>query len=138
MSFRANECESRNLLKQQVLSCVVSSSNVVDSSTPLCDRRNDRRFWFVATYLSIPRLQLSRNVGERTVRPPGIRIHECANQFLNWLVQLSTGELHLDGFDPGENAQKTGCYFRSSLFFVVTRRGIEPRTHCLKGSCSAN
>jgi len=22
-------------------------------------------------------------------------------------------------------------------FFVVTRRGFEPRTHCLKGSCSA-
>ena len=21
---------------------------------------------------------------------------------------------------------------------VVTRRGFEPRTHCLKGSCSAN
>ena len=22
-------------------------------------------------------------------------------------------------------------------FFLVTRRGFEPRTHCLKGSCSA-
>ena len=24
------------------------------------------------------------------------------------------------------------------LAFLVTRRGFEPRTHCLKGSCSAN
>lgn len=24
------------------------------------------------------------------------------------------------------------------FFFLVTRRGFEPRTHCLKGSCSAN
>ena len=24
------------------------------------------------------------------------------------------------------------------VFFLVTRRGFEPRTHCLKGSCSAN
>ena len=23
-------------------------------------------------------------------------------------------------------------------FFLVTRRGFEPRTHCLKGSCSAD
>ena len=35
MSFRANECESRNLPEWQTLSCGGSSSNVVDSSTPL-------------------------------------------------------------------------------------------------------
>ena len=35
MSFRASENESRNLPKWQILLCVGSSSNVVDSSTPL-------------------------------------------------------------------------------------------------------
>ena len=42
MSFRPQECESRNLLKQQVLSCVGSLSNVVDSSTPRSCGRNDK------------------------------------------------------------------------------------------------
>ena len=41
MSFRASESESRNLPKQQVLSCVGSFSHVVDSSTPLRYGRND-------------------------------------------------------------------------------------------------
>ena len=41
MSFRANECESRNLLKLQALSCVGSLTNVVDSSTSLRCGRND-------------------------------------------------------------------------------------------------
>ena len=35
MSFRGSESESRNLPKWQVLSCVGSFPNVVDSSTPL-------------------------------------------------------------------------------------------------------
>ena len=42
MSFRANECESRNLPKLQILSCGGSSTNVVDSSTPLRCGRNDK------------------------------------------------------------------------------------------------
>ena len=42
MSFRPQECESRNLLKQQVLFCVGSFSNVVDSSTPRSCGRNDK------------------------------------------------------------------------------------------------
>ena len=41
MSFRANECESRNLPKQQVLPCGGSISHVVDFSTPLRCGRND-------------------------------------------------------------------------------------------------
>ena len=42
MSFRPQECELRNLLKQQVLFCVGSFSNVVDSSTPRSCGRNDK------------------------------------------------------------------------------------------------
>ena len=45
MSFRGSETEPRNLLKRQDLSCVGSSSNVVDSSAPLRYGRNDIRFW---------------------------------------------------------------------------------------------
>ena len=47
MSFRGSECESRNLPKLLVLSCVGPSSNVVDSSTPLrCGRNDIPERWF--------------------------------------------------------------------------------------------
>lgn len=38
------------------------------------------------------------------------------------------------GLWPSEISEKA----RRSVLFLVTRRGFEPRTHCLKGSCSAN
>ena len=38
------------------------------------------------------------------------------------------------GLRPPEPTKKD---IQRMSFFVVTRRGFEPRTHCLKGSCSA-
>ena len=46
-SSRGSECESRDLPKQQALSCVGSFSNVVDSSTPLRSGRNDNGVTFL-------------------------------------------------------------------------------------------
>ena len=39
------------------------------------------------------------------------------------------------GIQPHLGHKKTTTYVVAA---VVTRRGFEPRTHCLKGSCSAN
>ena len=47
MSSRGSESESRDLPELQVLSCVGSLSNVVDSSTPLRCGRNDKRVTFL-------------------------------------------------------------------------------------------
>ena len=37
---------------------------------------------------------------------------------------------------PAYHAKRGRC--KCIFLFLVTRRGFEPRTHCLKGSCSAN
>ena len=35
-------------------------------------------------------------------------------------------------------SKKRPSLLATASFYLVTRRGFEPRTHCLKGSCSAN
>ena len=48
----------------------------------------------------------------------------------NFTPRSGISPVRQDGFRWKKHAE--------ACFFLVTRRGFEPRTHCLKGSCSAN
>jgi len=43
-----------------------------------------------------------------------------SNQFLNWLQQVSTGRLHLDGFDSQSRHEKMGYPDGVSHFMAYT------------------
>ena len=62
--------------------------------------------------------------------------NNCSHQFLNWWQQVSTGHLHLDGFDSVFlTHKKRETLLRVSLF-LVPATGIEPVRILLRGILS--
>ena len=52
--------------------------------------------------------------------------NQRSNQFLNWLQQMSTGHLHLDGFESLTATNKNSRYPVGYLLFLAEDEGFEP------------